>query len=233
MKASVYITIICFKNKTKEKTKVFVPKKIKENKGLSYNGIRQNGKGFVLSFEEADEIIKQNPKNQECLKILIIGRDLNQKWTWSGSRMIIDFQDWPLEKAMEYKECFEIVKNKVKLQRFNSINKTNDQLRKYWWQFASSGKIIRTQIESFNRIIVTSRVSKHRFFTFIATEHIIPDSATIIIMLNQYSILGILSSKIHIVWAKHQGSTLGDAQRYTNTTVFETFPFPQTHFCDS
>jgi len=200
--------------------------KIKRNANLSFQGIEPNGKGFVLNFKEADELIKQNPKNKECIKNLLIGRDLNQGWTWSGSRMIIDFQDWSLEKAMEYKDCFDIVEKKVKPQRFNSINKTNDQLRKYWWQFKSSGKMIRTQMQSFNRIIVTSRVSKHRLFTFIATKRIIFDSSTAIIMLNQYSILGILSSKIHIVWSKHQGSTLGHGLRYTNTTCFETFPFP-------
>jgi hypothetical protein len=37
---------------------------------------------------------------------------------------------------------------------------------------------------------------------------------------------GILQSRIHEVWARARGSTFKADLRYTNTTVFETFPFP-------
>ena len=56
---------------------------MKENLNLAYVGVQPNAKGFLLSFEEAEKLIKKNPKNKECLKIFIIGRDLNQGWTWS------------------------------------------------------------------------------------------------------------------------------------------------------
>lgn len=36
-----------------------------------------------------------------------------------------------------------------------------------------------------------------------------------------------LSSRIHALWAQSRGSTLKGDPRYTNTTVFETFPWPQ------
>jgi hypothetical protein len=38
--------------------------------------------------------------------------------------------------------------------------------------------------------------------------------------------LGVLSSHLHGVWAATAGSTLEDRPRYTPTTCFETFPFP-------
>lgn len=37
---------------------------------------------------------------------------------------------------------------------------------------------------------------------------------------------GILQSRLHATWAWARGSTLKGDLRYTNTTIFETFPFP-------
>jgi hypothetical protein len=143
--------------------------------------------------------------------------------------MIIDFQDWPLEKAMEYKECFDIVEKKVKPQRLSNTSSTQDnyKARKIWWQFASSGTFIRTHMKSLKKVIATSRVSKYRFFMMIENKNILPDCATVVITSSSFSFMGILSSKMHIVWVKHHSSTLGNGQRYTNTTCFETFPFPR------
>jgi len=39
--------------------------------------------------------------------------------------------------------------------------------------------------------------------------------------------VGLLQSRIHEIWARARGSTLKGDLRYTNTTVFETFPFPR------
>lgn len=40
-------------------------------------------------------------------------------------------------------------------------------------------------------------------------------------------VLGVLSSRVHIVWALSQGGTLEDRPRYNKTRCFETFPFPE------
>ena len=39
-------------------------------------------------------------------------------------------------------------------------------------------------------------------------------------------VMGVLSSRIHIMWALAQGGTLEDRPRYNKTRCFETFPFP-------
>ena len=203
-------------------------KKLKFNKNLSFQGVIPNAKGFVLSFEEAERIITQNPKNKKCLKIFMVGKDLNQGWTWSGSRMIIDFQDWSLEKALEYKECFEIVKNKVKPQRDSMQTSTGiaKKIQKYWWQFGAICPQMRESLKPLKQFVVIARVSKYRLFTMIDNQNIIPDQRLCVFASSSFSFLGILSSKLHIVWAKYQGSKLEDRLCYTNTTCFETFPFP-------
>lgn len=208
---------------------IIKPNKLAENLNLSFMGVIPNVKGFVLSVEEAEEISRKNPKNKECLKVFMTGRDLNQGWTWSGSRMIIDFQDWPLEKAQEYKECFEIVKNKVKPQRLNTTS-TGSQIKKnqkYWWKYEGVATTMRQQLKPLKQFIATSRVSKHLLFAMISNnQNIMPDNTLFVFASSSFSFMGILSSKLHIVWAKYQGSTLKEDHRYTNTTCFESFPFP-------
>lgn len=49
-----------------------------------------------------------------------------------------------------------------------------------------------------------------------------------VIASEDFYVLGILTSNIHRQWVKAQSSTLEDRTRYTNTTCFETFPFPQS-----
>lgn len=61
----------------------------------------------------------------------------------------------------------------------------------------------------------------------IENNRILPDNTTVVIPSNSYNFLGILSSKFHVEWTKHNSSSLGETNRYTNTTCFETFPFPQ------
>ena len=45
------------------------------------------------------------------------GEDLNSRPDQSPSRWVINFFDWPIEKAMEYPDCFRIVEEKVKPER--------------------------------------------------------------------------------------------------------------------
>ncbi|OQY29103.1 MAG: hypothetical protein B6244_05180 [Candidatus Cloacimonetes bacterium 4572_55] len=47
-----------------------------------------------------------------------------------------------------------------------------------------------------------------------------------VIASDDFFVLGILNSKLHLGWVLAQRSTLEDRTRYTNTTCFMTFPFP-------
>jgi hypothetical protein len=49
-----------------------------------------------------------------------------------------------------------------------------------------------------------------------------------VIASDDFYILGILTPNLHCLWVKAQSSTLKSDTRYTNTTCFETFTFPQT-----
>lgn len=54
-----------------------------------------------------------------------------------------------------------------------------------------------------------------------------PDSAVVAIARDDDTTFGILHSKFHELWSLRMGTSLEDRPRYTPSTTFETFPFPE------
>ena len=83
-------------------------------------------------------------------------------------------------------------------------------------------------IEGMPRCIATPRVSKHRLFVWLDAR-ICPDSAVVAIARDDDTTFGILHSRFHEAWSLRLGTWLGKGNdpRYTPTTTFETFPFPE------
>src|SRR6266487_447144 len=80
------------------------------------------------------------------------------------------------------------------------------------------------------RFLATPRVSKHRVFVWITPEYL-PSDATVAFAREDDYFFGVLHSRFHEVWARAQGTQLREREsgfRYTPTTCFETFPFPQS-----
>jgi hypothetical protein len=75
------------------------------------------------------------------------------------------------------------------------------------------------------RFIATSRVAKHRIFVWIPGDTLL-DSAAVAIARDDDYTFGVLQSRVHTTWAHLMGTQLESRPRYTSTTTFETFPFP-------
>ena len=71
-----------------------------------------------------------------------------------------------------------------------------------------------------------TRPPKHRVFVWFDTR-ICPDHQLIAIARDDDTTFGILHSRFHEAWSLRLGSSLEDRPRYTPTTTFETFPFPE------
>ena len=80
-------------------------------------------------------------------------------------------------------------------------------------------------LEGLSRYIVTPRVAKHRLFAWLDAS-VCPDCQLIVIARDDDTTFGILHSRFHEVWSLRKGTSLEDRPRYTLTTTFETFPFP-------
>jgi type II restriction/modification system DNA methylase subunit YeeA len=59
------------------------------------------------------------------------------------------------------------------------------------------------------------------------TSQIICDSTCVAIARDDDTTFGILHSRFHELWSLRMGTSLEDRPRYTPSTTFETFPFPE------
>ena len=78
------------------------------------------------------------------------------------------------------------------------------------------------------RYIATPRVAKFRMFTWL-DGRVCPDGQLVVIARDDDTTFGILHSRFHEAWSLRLGTSLGKGNdpRYTPTTTFETFPFPE------
>lgn len=88
---------------------------------------------------------------------------------------------------------------------------------------------MRNAIDGLHRYIATPRVSKHRVFVWL-NEFILCDSAVVAYGSSDDYVFGVLHSSVHESWARSQGTQVREREsgfRYTPSSCFETFPFPE------
>jgi hypothetical protein len=189
---------------------------LKANKGLSFMGVSLIGQGFVLS--DNDPLLS----SEGPTKPYVIGKDLNRR---PDKRWVIDFYGLAEEQARSLApEHFQRVLDRVKPERDH-----NNRLgyREKWWLFGEQRSGLRKAAVGLNRFVATCRTAKHRVFVFVSGQTLI-ESTVIGIMLADAFYLGVLSSRLHVVWSLKVGTRLGvgNDPRYNNSICFETFPFP-------
>ncbi|HQJ78778.1 MAG TPA: hypothetical protein PL083_11400, partial [Smithellaceae bacterium] len=94
-----------------------------------------------------------------------------------------------------------------------------------WWRHGRLRPELRTALAGLTHYIATPETAKHRFFVKFPVA-VAPEHSLIVIPRQDDATLGILSSRIHCVWALAKGGTLEDRPRYNASLTFETFPFP-------
>ncbi|MFV0328995.1 MAG: type IIL restriction-modification enzyme MmeI [Dysgonomonas sp.] len=202
------------------------------NKGKSFQGSIVLGKGFVLSSEEAEKLIKKDPRNKEVLFPYLNGDDLNNDPEQKPSRWVINFFDWDEERARSYPDCFEIVERLVKPERLIQKDKGG---KEKWWQFLRPRKELYSTISELDQVMVIPLVSKYSSFEFSDIGTVFMHKLGVIV-LNDFHSFAILSSSIHNLWCWKYSSTLGSGTlNYSTTDCFENYPFPKniTKFIES
>ena len=95
-----------------------------------------------------------------------------------------------------------------------------------WWEPHWPRPEMRSRIEKLSRYIVTGETAEYRLFVWLAYP-VLPDKNLIVIPREDDLMFGLLHSRFHEAWALRKGSDLQDRPRYTHTTTFATFPFPE------
>jgi hypothetical protein len=193
------------------------------NSNKAFRGVEPNGSGFFIDEMAAVEWMRK----EECssvLKKFLMGDDLTSSVNGKPSRWIIDFNDMQIEEASSYKLSFEHLRTHVKPERSKS---KETLIKEKWWLFRRPNPLMRNGIAGLQSYFAVPRVSKWTIFVPCSADWLSGDSVNIVASADFY-ILGILTSNVHRIWVKAQSSTLEDRTRYTPTSCFETFPFPQT-----
>jgi type II restriction/modification system DNA methylase subunit YeeA len=200
-------------------------KRLLENLNVASNGISKKGK-FEIDGPVARAWIanEYNPNGKSNALVLAPWRNgehvtrarLADKW-------IINFSGLSEREASQFQAPFEYVKEKVKPFRDRS-NSTLE--RRHWWRLARPASGLFETLKGFQRFVVTPEVSKHRVFVWFGAG-ICPDKNLVAIARDDDTSFGILHSRFHRAWSLRLGTSLEDRPRYTCSTTFDTFAFPE------
>ena len=199
------------------------PLRLKANESKSFQGSIVLGMGFVLEPEEGQSLIEKDPRNKDVLFPYLSGEDLNSRPDQSPSRWVINFFDWPIEKAMEYPDCFHIIKEKVKPERL--ANTYSMSAREQWWLYERLRPALYQAISNLKQILFHSFTSKHVAFDFVPTGYVYAGPHNVF-AIETYGTFAVLQSCFHYSWVWKYCSTMRNDIRYAPSDLFETFPFP-------
>ncbi|MYE29894.1 MAG: class I SAM-dependent DNA methyltransferase [Gammaproteobacteria bacterium] len=198
--------------------------KLAANRGAAFIGDQKTG-AFDVSGELARKWLRlpANPNgktNAYVLKPWANGMDVTSH---PSGKWIIDFGLTTSEtEASLFEAPFAHVTEHVKSARQRN---RNEKLRNLWWRHENPRPNMRRALRGLARYIAIPRVAKHRVFVWMDAR-ILPDCQLVVIARDDDTTFGILHSRFHEAWSLRLGTDLEDRPRYTPTTTFQTFPFP-------
>lgn len=204
--------------------------RLDSNQGISFQGSIVLGLGFMMSPEEARDLIARDERNRDVLFPYLNGQDLNSRPDFSASRWVINFHDWTQERARTYGDVFQIIEHEVKPERQRKDAKGEYVLRsplpQRYWHYADKRPALVTGMKKFDRVLAITRVSKAVMPLLVSTRQVISEAA-IVFVSDDTALLALLSSAPHYWWTVERASTLETRIRYTPSDVFETFARPE------
>ena len=180
---------------------------LKANRASAFNGVTKKGK-FDIPGRLARAWLNApgNPNgrpNTDVLRPWMNGLDVTRR---PRDMWIVDFpSDMTESAAAQYHEPFRHVETMVLPVR-QEVRNARERSR--WWLLGRTADAMRRAIAPLSRFIATPEVAKHRVFVW-------------------FPVVGILHSRHHELWALRKGTSLEDRPRYTCTSTFDTFPFPE------
>ena len=177
-----------------------------------------DGGCLILSSEEKKQFIISNPKSEKFIKKLI------------GSEEFIKGKEryclWIKDEELDEAKAIPSIKDRLDscYEFRNSSKKTGDayKLRERYWQPREFPDISSTAI------IIPSVSSERRYYIPIGFL----EKDTVIVAPNfaiydaPLWLFAILTSRIHMTWMRAVAGRLKTDYRYSNTLVYNTFPFP-------
>ena len=199
--------------------------RLSRNMGVAFMGDTKGGP-FDIPGDQAREWLQApaNPNgrpNSDVLRPWMNGMDITRR---PAGKWIVDF-GWTMEReeAAFYEAPFQHVREHVYPARQRN---RRESYRVNWWRHVEPRQGMWRALDGLSRYIATPTVAKHRLFVW-CDSRVCPDHQLIVIVRDDDTTFGILHSRFHEAWSLRLGTSLEDRPRYTPTTTFETFPFPE------
>ena len=198
---------------------------LKANFGLACPGVQLSGQGFIVPVEEVERFSKAT--KERLVRRYITGRDVTQEMR---EQYVLDTFGLTHDALRDrYPDAFQRLYDRVKPEREAKRGATKDsqEYADNWWLFAKTRSKFRKALVGLSRFIVSSRTARHRTFQFLDAS-VLPETKVLIFAFDDAFHLGVLSSRIHVVFANRVGGWLGvgNDSTYNHSDCLEKFPFP-------
>jgi type II restriction/modification system DNA methylase subunit YeeA len=213
-------------NLTATGTDITTAHQLRVNIDIAFMGDTKGG-AFDISEEQAMKMLAApNPHgkpNSDVIVPWVNGLDVTRR---PRHMFIIDFGPGRNEDdCARYEGPFLHLVLRVKDERMKNKRAL---YAKYWWRHVEPRPGMLAALRPLPRFLTTVRVSKHRLFRWFRSPTL-PDSSMFAFARDDDYCFGVLHSRFHEVWGLKLGTRLETRPRYTPTTSFETFPFPEAN----
>lgn len=212
--------------------------KVNSRSKSCFQGQTHGSSGFLLENDILDEITRDTASRTVVYPYLI-GDDILGQIDSSPTRHIIDLNncaDVTVAKRHKaaFKHLFENVLPFV-LEKADEEKKNIGDLKKptprqnhakKWWRYWRSRDQMISTISKLSRYIACSRTTRRPIFEFVSSDIRPNDALQVFAFDDDYS-FGILQSSAHCQWFEERCSTLKRDPRYTSSTVYDSFVWPQ------
>ncbi|WBA09632.1 Eco57I restriction-modification methylase domain-containing protein [Salinivibrio kushneri] len=221
--------------------------RLKENKGLAYQGSLVLGDGFTLKKNDAIKML-EDPKNKKVVFPYLTSDDINTSTIQEASRWIVCFWDWSLESSKNYSEPYEYIKENVYPDRLaKSSHKSYSKIMDMWWLYWRSRQELYEKVGRGNHftkkktkvcgdmkdnVIVVGRHTKYFNPIFVPNNNIYSE-ALIVFTNDDFGFYSFINSNVVQYWVMKHGTYIGQTLRVTPIDCIETLPIPEEDFLNS
>ncbi|MBE9262040.1 class I SAM-dependent DNA methyltransferase [Microcystis sp. LEGE 00066] len=185
---------------------------------INFGSMPNDGGHLILSQSEKEELVKNEPDSQKWIKPLLSAKEfLNNEDRYC--LWLTNIQPQELKKSKIIASRVE----QVKLTREKSNRESTRKLSNFPTLFGENRQ------PKTSYILIPRHSSENRKyipFGFFSPDYIASDSCLFVANADLY-LFGILTSAMHMTWVKYVCGRLESRFRYSNTIVYNNYPFPE------
>ena len=195
-------------------------KALLEKKGIAGLGVRIDGPGFLLSDAEAASPAMAVARSAGVIRPYLGGQELNEGGWLKPLEWVIDLHSLDGDTAKhEWPALMRRVEEKVRPER---------EIRgrpEGWWQFPIPRFYQSYAVEG-AEVLAAAIYAKHLIWSFVPSR-VCLNSKVFVVNNSERWLFASLQSRVHVVWAWANSSTLKQDLAYSAQDAFQTFASPQ------